>query len=90
MSIRIGIDTGGTFTDFVLFDDASGTFTTAKVASTPRDPSLAIRQGLAQLAGSAEADQVVVGTTVATNAVIQRTGPRVLFVTNAGPVFAVA
>jgi N-methylhydantoinase A len=84
MSIRIGIDTGGTFTDFVLFDDAAGTFTTAKVASTPRDPSLAIRHGLAQLAGSAEADQVVVGTTVATNAVIQRTGARVLFVTNAG------
>ncbi len=84
MSVRIGIDTGGTFTDFVLFDDATGAFTTAKVPSTPRDPSLAIRNGLGLLARSAEADQIVVGTTVATNAVIQRSGPRVLFVTNAG------
>lgn len=84
MSVRIGIDTGGTFTDFVLFDDATGAFTTAKVASTPRDPSVAIRDGLGLLARSAEADQIVVGTTVATNAVIQRSGPRVLFVTNAG------
>ena len=83
MSGRIGIDTGGTFTDFVLLD-GSGTLRTAKVPSTPDDPSLAIRRGLAQLAGSESADQVVVGTTVATNAVIQRLGPTVLYVTNAG------
>ena len=84
MSSRIGIDTGGTFTDFVLLDGASGTFRTAKVPSTPDDPSRAINAGLAQLAGADSAGQVVVGTTVATNAVIQRLGPTVLFVTNEG------
>ena len=82
MSKRIGIDTGGTFTDFVLYDDETGTFTTTKVPSTPADPSLAIRHGLAQLDLTDGIAQVVVGTTVATNAVIQRQGPRVLFVTN--------
>jgi N-methylhydantoinase A len=80
----IGIDTGGTFTDFVLLDGEAGTFRTAKVPSTPDDPSRAIRDGLAQLSGSDGAGQVVVGTTVATNAVIQRVGPTVLFITNEG------
>ncbi len=83
MTARIGIDTGGTFTDFVLVDE-SGTLRTAKVPSTPDDPSNAIHSGLAQLVGGESAGQVVVGTTVATNAVIQRAGPTVLFVTNAG------
>jgi N-methylhydantoinase A len=83
MTIRIGIDTGGTFTDFVLFDDESGTFRTTKVPSTPDDPSLAIRRGLAQLEGAGDASRAVVGTTVGTNAIIQRQGPTVHFVTNA-------
>jgi N-methylhydantoinase A len=81
---RVGVDTGGTFTDFVLFDDDAGTFLVTKVPSTPDDPSRAIAAGLAGLAGAAETEQVVVGTTVATNAVIQRQGPEVVFVTNAG------
>jgi N-methylhydantoinase A len=80
----IGIDTGGTFTDFVLLDGASGTVRTAKVPSTPDDPSRAIRDGLARLDGVDAAEQIVVGTTVATNAVIQRVGPTVLFITNDG------
>jgi N-methylhydantoinase A len=84
VSTRVGIDTGGTFTDFVLFDDDAGTFRVAKVSSTPDDPSRAIRAGMRQLDGTAEATQVVVGTTVATNAVIERRGPTVLFLTNAG------
>jgi len=84
VSARIGIDTGGTFTDFVLLEGDAGTFRTAKVPSTPDDPSRAIRSGLVQLVGAEAAEQVVVGTTVATNAVIQRAGPTVLLVTNAG------
>jgi N-methylhydantoinase A len=84
MTTRIGIDTGGTFTDFVLFDDDAGTFRVIKVPSTPDDPSRAIQAGLRQLAGADRARQVVVGTTVATNAVIERRGPQVVFVTNAG------
>jgi N-methylhydantoinase A len=81
---RVGIDTGGTFTDFVLFDDTDGTFRVTKVPSTPGDASLAIRAGLRRLEGSSRASQVVVGTTVATNAVLERRGPTVVFVTNAG------
>jgi N-methylhydantoinase A len=83
VTARIGIDTGGTFTDFVLVDE-SGALRTAKVPSTPEDPSSAIHAGLAQLVGADQPGQVVVGTTVATNAVIQRAGPTVLLVTNAG------
>ena len=82
MTRRIGIDTGGTFTDFVLFDEDAGSFRTTKVPSTPDDPSRAIREGLAQLMAGDTVDQIVVGTTVATNSVIQRQGPDVIFVTN--------
>jgi N-methylhydantoinase A len=84
VSTRVGIDTGGTFTDFVLFDDNGGTFRVTKVPSTPDDPSRAIQTGLRRLTGSEDASQVVVGTTVATNALIERRGPAVVFVTNAG------
>src|SRR5437588_803672 len=83
MGARIGIDTGGTFTDFVLFDDTGGTFRVTKVPSTPDDASLAIRDGLRRLEGAGGASQVVVGTTVATNAVLERRGPTVVFVTSA-------
>ncbi len=83
MSVRLGIDTGGTFSDFVAVDSRSGEVRTAKVASTPTEPARAIAAGLAEL-GVFDAEQVVVGTTVATNAVIQRRGARVIFVTNEG------
>jgi N-methylhydantoinase A len=83
---RIGIDTGGTFSDFVLLDAAGIVLRRAKVPSTPSDPSLAVASGLAELAaqGELDVDRIVVGTTVATNAVIERRGPRVLFITNSG------
>ena len=74
---RIGIDTGGTFTDFVLLDADRGRSGRRRSRRRPDDPSRAIRSGLAQLAGADAAEQVVVGTTVATNAVIQRAGPTV-------------
>jgi N-methylhydantoinase A len=79
--MRIGIDTGGTFTDFVLVDEASGSFRTAKVPSTPDDPSRAIAAGLTELVNGG-VEQLVVGTTIATNSLIQRNGPTVLYVTN--------
>ena len=82
--MRLGIDTGGTFSDFILIDEVSGEVSTAKVSSTPSDPPAAIRAGISKLLGVDAADQIIVGTTVATNAVIQRKGPRTLFVTNAG------
>jgi N-methylhydantoinase A len=86
MAQRIGIDTGGTFTDFVLVDEETGELRTAKVPSTPSAPKRAVEEGLRRLAdgGALDADRLVVGSTVATNAVIQRRGPRLVFVTNEG------
>jgi N-methylhydantoinase A len=86
MTLRIGVDTGGTFSDFVLFDDGDGQVWTAKVPSTPDDPARAVRAGLEALVRQApgRVGRIVVGTTVATNAVIQRRGPRVVYVGNDG------
>ncbi|HEX4571802.1 MAG TPA: hydantoinase/oxoprolinase family protein, partial [Dongiaceae bacterium] len=84
MSTVLGIDTGGTFTDFVLVDEAQGAVTTAKVPSTPGDPAAAIAAGLARLEGVERVERLVIGTTVATNAVLQRRGPTILYVTNRG------
>src|SRR5438270_8922536 len=80
--MRCGADTGGTFTD-VVGDDGR----VAKVLSTPDDPSRAVRQGLDALAEPAPAaapDLLAHGTTVATNALLERRGARVALVTNAG------
>jgi N-methylhydantoinase A len=82
--MRLGIDTGGTFSDFIVIDEATGEVRAAKVPSTPSNPPEAMRAGLAQLEEIESAQQIVVGTTVATNAVIQRQGPRILLITNAG------
>lgn len=82
--MRLGVDTGGTFNDFVVIDETTGEVRTAKVSSTPSDPPAAIREGVTRLGALGDAARITVGTTVATNAVIQREGPRVLLVTNAG------
>lgn len=82
MSVVLGIDTGGTFTDFVLVDHARGSIATAKVPSTPADPAEALAAGLARFEGVERIDRIVIGTTVATNAVLERRGPRVLYITN--------
>ncbi len=89
MPLRIAIDTGGTFTDLVAFDAASGRLLFHKVASTPDDPARAIVAGtqeIAQRAGaSLDAIELLVhGTTVATNTVLQRAGARVALLTTAG------
>lgn len=76
---RVGSDTGGTFTDLVREDG-----TIAKVPSTPADPGDAVRQGVARLGGDAGIDVLAHGTTVATNALLERAGARVALVTNAG------
>jgi N-methylhydantoinase A len=80
----LGIDTGGTFTDFVLVERTTGQVRTAKVPSTPANPADAVRTGLEKLGGLDGVDHVIVGTTVATNAVIQRQGPDVVVVMNRG------
>ena len=84
MSVVLGIDTGGTFTDFVLVDEDRGAITTAKVPSTPGDPAAAISAGLARLEGVERVERLIIGTTVATNAVLQRRGPTIVYVTNRG------
>jgi N-methylhydantoinase A len=84
MSVRLGIDTGGTFTDFVLLDEETGEVRTVKVPSTPQEPARAIAAGLTQLVDGAKVDQVVVGTTIATNAVLERRGPTLVYVASEG------
>ncbi len=85
MAWRAGIDTGGTFTDLVLVDDASGAVETVKVGSTPDDPAEAVLAALRRCGKQPEAIlSIVLGTTIGTNAVLQRTGARVLYITTAG------
>jgi N-methylhydantoinase A len=90
--LRIGIDVGGTFTDLVGVDDA-GHVTIAKSASTPADPSLGVMDGLGLLAAElgmdlaallGEAGLIVHGTTVATNALLERKGATVGMLTTEG------
>ncbi|MGI8924298.1 MAG: hydantoinase/oxoprolinase family protein [Fimbriimonadales bacterium] len=77
--LRIAVDTGGTFTDFVVQDsDGSRTF---KVKSTPADPARALIQGLAEITGPFE---LLHGTTVATNALLEGKLAKTAFVTNSG------
>jgi len=78
----IGIDTGGTFTDFILVDRSGARV--LKVLSTPADPSRAVRSGLSMLLGDAVAARITYGSTVATNALLQRSGARVCLVTTRG------
>ena len=84
MSATLGVDVGGTFTDFFLVDEATGETRTHKVASTPDDPSRAILQGLRALVPEGGLALLAHGTTVATNALIQRRGGKVALVTTAG------
>lgn len=89
---RIGIDVGGTFTDLVAVDER-GVSTFAKAASTPADPSIGTMEGLGVLATAfgldrstmlARTDRIVHGTTVATNALLERKGAKVGLLTTAG------
>ena len=91
--LRIGVDTGGTFTDVVLDDAGGKPPLTCKLLSTPDDPARAVLDGIsAILAKWAEArggkpsarPQVIHGSTVATNALLEGKGGRAAFVTTAG------
>src|SRR5215204_6442897 len=81
----VGIDTGGTFTDLVAYDFDSGTLSTSETPSVPSQPGQALLDAVqaADLAMS-DIDGLVHGTTVATNALIERTGARVLLLVTAG------
>lgn len=82
----LGVDVGGTFTDFFLIDDQTGETWVHKVNSTPDDPSRAILSGINALAPLMSDGLAFLahGTTVATNALIQRRGGKVALITTAG------
>src|ERR1700744_2169958 len=89
MAWRVGVDSGGTFTDVCLFDDATGRVEVWKVASTPDDPSRGIAQGVAEGIARVGTDAADLGsfghgTTVATNALIQHRGVRTGLITTDG------
>lgn len=84
--VRVGVDTGGTFTDFVF--EAEEGLRLFKIASTPADPSLAIIKGLKRISVETRARlseiEVIHGTTVGTNALLERRGARTALVTTRG------
>ncbi len=89
LPIRIGVDVGGTFTDFVLVDEARGLIFTGKRLTTPHDPSQAIITGLQRLleeagAGFDAVHSIVHGTTLVANTVIERKGAKVGLITTRG------
>jgi len=85
----VGVDIGGTFTDFMLYDTESGAVYVHKVRSTPDDPGRALVSGLLELCGDAgiapaDVGAVFHGTTVATNAVLEHRGAEAGMVTTKG------
>ena len=88
-SIRVGVDVGGTFTDFVLVDENRDLIFTGKRLTTSEDPSVAITEGLERLVEEAgtsvpELDAVVHGTTLVANTMIERKGAKIGLITTAG------
>ena len=85
----IGVDTGGTFTDIVFLDPANAQLQVSKTSSTPDDPSLGFRQGIADVLGATGASgesvaRVLHATTVATNLILERKGPATAVIVNEG------
>lgn len=79
----IGVDTGGTFTDFVIYDGKN--FSISKFLSTPENPSVAIVEGLKKnLEKTSDVSQLIHGTTVATNALLERKGALTCLITTKG------
>jgi N-methylhydantoinase A len=88
MALRVGVDIGGTFTDIVL-RLPDGSLRVSKVSSTPEDPGLAVVNGLAALLRTAEVKprdvvEIVHGTTVASNTILQKTGAVTGLITTRG------
>jgi N-methylhydantoinase A len=85
MAVRLGIDTGGTFTDLIGIDDVTGELVVAKTPSTPSRPVDAIMNAIDRSGiGDGSLEAISIGTTVATNALLQRNGATVIYVTTAG------
>jgi N-methylhydantoinase A len=85
MTLRVGIDSGGTFTDLVALDTETGQWHTSKVSSTPKQPVTGVMNAIAS--SGLEIGQIgflILGTTVGTNALIQHRGAKVAFLTTEG------
>lgn len=91
-ALLIGIDIGGTFTDFVIHDPITGCITTDKRLTTPSDPSQAVTSGLEEIISNLNDKRVAAnieliithGSTVATNALLERKGARTALITTSG------
>lgn len=81
--LLIGIDIGGTFTDFVVYAPGKGRLQTFKLLSTPHDPAQAVLQGLERIQPDGPV-RIIHGSTVATNALLERKGARTALVTTRG------
>lgn len=86
---RLGCDIGGTFTDFVLLNDATGEIHINKCLTTPADPSDAVEQGIRELEEKRgkfvdQLDEVIHGTTLVINSIIERKGARTGLITTKG------
>lgn len=86
---RLGCDIGGTFTDFVLLDDETGEIKTGKCLTTPRDPSDAVEEGIRALETTTpefvgRLDELIHGTTLVINSIIERKGARTGLITTRG------
>src|SRR5215510_3947139 len=88
-SARFGVDIGGTFTDLVVVDETTGAVRVGKVLTTPKDPAHGVEHGVHGLLADAgvaarSVRAIVHGTTLATNALIERKGARTALLTTAG------
>jgi N-methylhydantoinase A len=89
LGVRIGIDIGGTFTDLQILDERTGALNSLKTPTTPEDPSIGLIAGIEEAGrrfgfGVADVTLLLHGTTIATNAVLERKLPRGVLVTTAG------
>jgi N-methylhydantoinase A len=87
--VRIGVDIGGTFTDLVWVDEATGTVRVGKLLTTPKEPAHAVEEGVVALLSEtasppAAVSSIIHGTTLATNALIERKGAKVGLLTTSG------
>src|ERR1051326_3867211 len=88
-SFRVGVDIGGTFTDLILVNDATGELSVGKVLTTPADPSRAVADVLGETlqragAPAEQVQHVIHGTTLVTNSIIERKGARTALLTTRG------
>ena len=88
-NVRVGVDIGGTFTDLLVLDESNGAFHIGKTLTTPDDPSRAVRTGLIELLQRHEiapsrVQQLIHGTTLVTNALIERRGVPTALLTTKG------